>query len=134
MHPLKQKYLYYNESLNNKIYQKKMISSEHKKNHPLYLDTNSSIYMINREKYNKLLKKFKYRGMLLLQKIIKFIKKFLKLKYANDGFFNYFHNINRLYALDLDANSFNKDNIENINIYILKAFSIYEKICPLMSS
>ena len=126
---LKQKYLYYNESLNNKIYQKKMISSEHKKNHPLYLDTNSSIYMINREKYNKLLKKFKYRGMLLLQKIIKFIKKFLKLKYANDGFFNYFHNINRLYVLDLDVNSFNKDNIENINIYILKAFSIYEEIC-----
>ena len=85
--------------------------------------------MINREKYNKLLKKFKYRGMLLLQKIINFIKKFLKLKYANDGFFNYFHNINRLYVLDLDVNSFNKDNIENINIYILKAFSIYEEIC-----
>ena len=118
----------YNDSLNNKIIPSKIISLKHKRNTPMYLNYNINLNIIKREKYFDELKKYKYRGLLLLDTLIKKIKNFMQMKYSQN-FFENLQNRNRLYVLDISINSFNDDNVNTINANILKAISIYEEIC-----
>ena len=125
---LNEKYLDYNDSLNNKIIPSKIISLKHNRNTPMYLNYNINLNIIKREKYFDELKKYKYRGLLLLDTLIKKIKNFMQMKYSQN-FFENLQNRNRLYVLDISINSFNDDNVNTINANILKAISIYEEIC-----
>jgi hypothetical protein len=124
---LNKKYIYYNDSLNNKIIPSKIISLKHKGNTPMYLNYNINLSLIKREKYFDKLKNYKYRGLLLLDVLIKKIKYFSQMKYFQN-FFDNLQNRNRLYVLDISINSFNEDNVNTINSNILKAISIYEEI------
>jgi hypothetical protein len=123
-----EKYLDYNDSLNNKIIPSKIISLKHKRNTPMYLNYNINLSIIKREKYFDELKKYKYRGLLLLDTLIKKIKNFMQIKYSQN-FFENLQNRNGLYVLDISINSFNDDNVNTINANIFKAISIYEEIC-----
>ena len=94
----------------------------------MYLNYNINLSVIKREKYFDELKNYKYRGLLLLDVLIKKIKNFSQMKYFQN-FFDNLQNRTRLYVLDISINSFNDDNINTINANILKAISIYEEIC-----
>lgn len=125
---LNKKYLYYNVSLDYKINPNKIASLKHNKNIPMYLEYNLNLDIIKREKYYNEMKKYKYKGLLLLEKLINMCKKFLKSKYS-EGFIENLNNRNRLYILDLNIKSYNEENLNTINPNILKAISIYEDIC-----
>ena len=104
-----------------------MVSLKHQG--PLYLNYNVNLNVINREKYYQRMKELKYKGLLLLDKLINIIKNFFELNYAKEDFFHNFHDKNRLFVLDINIKSFNNDNAKSINSYVLKAISIYEEIC-----
>ena len=83
-------------------------------------------------KYLKLLNKYKYKGMLLLEILINYIKSFISCKYDN-------YDINRCYKIigelklnnifDMAKNSFSGINKLIINDSILILLKIYEDIC-----
>ena len=83
-------------------------------------------------KYLKLLNKYKYKGMLLLEILINYIKSFISCKYDN-------YDINRCYRIigelklnnifDMAKNSFSGINKLIINDSILILLKIYEDIC-----
>lgn len=125
---LKRKYLYYKDILKSKINQNQNAILKHKRELPAFFDFKINLDIINREKYFNEMKKYKYKGLLLLNKLINLIKNFLKLKYSK-RFLETFPNRNRLYILDINTKSFSKDEVNNINKNILKAISIYENIC-----
>ena len=82
--------------------------------------------------YLNLLKEYKYNGLLLLEKLIKYIKKFLSQNYED-------YDIERCYKivgmvrfnniLNLNKKSFNEKNKFMIYDYTLKLLAIYEDIC-----
>ena len=94
----------------------------------IYLDLN----IFKKFTYYKILSKYKYKGLLVLEKLIGFIQEFFALNYLNYG-------ISRGYKL-IGKNSLNKlleinrKNINNldkhvINDYILMLLKLYENIC-----
>ena len=94
----------------------------------IYLDLN----IFKKYTYYKMLENYKYKGLLLLEKLNEFIKDFFSLNYLNYG-------INRAYKL-IGKNplnkvlSINRKNINNldksiINDYILILIKLYENIC-----
>ena len=129
---LNKKYLYlYN--YNNRKTLTKFATFKFKRDIPLYLDYNINLNSIKREKYFYELKQYKYRGLLLLDRLINIIKEFLELDCKND-FLENLHNRNRLYVLDVDVKSINEDNRDTIDTNILKAISIFEEIYKYVTS
>ena len=93
------------------------------------MNYNINVNVITRDKYYQKMKELKFKGLLLLDKLINIIKNFFALNYAKEDFFQNFHDKNRLFVLELNIKTFNKDNAKYINGYVLKAISIYEEIC-----
>ena len=82
------------------------------------------------EIYETEIKNYKYRGILLLKKLIEFLKYFSNFNYDNsDDYISIFKNINLKNALNIDIKEFNDQNISLINEYILVLVSKYEKVC-----
>ena len=125
---LKKKYIYYKEHIRKN---RSQIEINLKKTNkiPAYLDINIDLDSINREKYNKKIRALKYKGLLLLQKIIIVSKNFFKTGYDKKDFYKKFIKKDNLSLLELKPNDFNDDNIQLIDDYILKIISIYEDIC-----
>ena len=124
---LRKKFSIYNESTSYEINYNQIVSLKHQG--PLYLNYNVNLNVITRDKYYQKMKELKYKGLLLLDKLINVIKNFFSLNHAKEDFFQNFHDKNRLFVLDININTFNKDNAKYINGYVLKAISIYEEIC-----
>ena len=124
---LRKKFSIYNESTSYEINYNQIVSLKHQG--PLYLNYNVNLNVITRDKYYQKMKELKYKGLLLLDKLINVIKNFFSLNHEKEDFFQNFHDKNRLFVLDININTFNKDNAKYINGYVLKAISIYEEIC-----
>ena len=87
--------------------------------------------------YLKLIKQYKYPGILLLETFIKNIKNFLFFKYED-------YDMNRIYRIiselklkkifNLNKDSFDEDNKNMINDYILKLIKIYDDICQFVKN
>ena len=82
--------------------------------------------------YHKMINQFKYRGLLILAKLVDIIKNFFSLNYSNYG-------INKAYKfveksilnkiLRINIKNINNINQSYINIYILNLLKVYEDIC-----
>ena len=82
------------------------------------------------EIYEREIKNYKYRGILLLKKLIEFLKFFSNFKYDNsDDYISLFKDINLKSNLNIDIKKFNDDNVSMINEYILVLISNYERVC-----
>ena len=82
------------------------------------------------ETYEREIKNYKYRGILLLKKLIGFLKFFSNYKYDNsDYYMSIFKDINLKSILNIDIKDFNDDNASLINEYILVLISNYERFC-----
>ena len=127
---LNKKYDFYMKHINDKINPKKTISKKSKGNNlPHFLDYKVTLDSFNREKYQKELKNYKCNELMLLDKLINIIKKFLNLNYAKEDFYRNLKNRSELYFLDINVRLFKEDDVKYINSYILKAISFYEEIC-----
>lgn len=82
------------------------------------------------ETYEREIKNYKYRGILLLKKLIKFLKYFSNFKYDNSNYYiNLFKDMNLNNVLKIDIKDFNDNNVSLINEYILVLVSNYERVC-----
>ena len=82
------------------------------------------------ETYEREIKNYKYRGILLLKKLIEFLKFFSNFKYDNsDYYISLFKEMNLKSALNIDIKEFNDHNVSLINEYILVLISSYERVC-----
>ena len=121
---LKQKYNY----LKNFKEEEKNIKDEIKKERGYIMDLNA----FRKIMYHKMIDKFKYKGLLILAKLVDIIKNFFSLNYSNYG-------INKAYKfveknilnkiLRINIKNINSINKSYINIYILNLLKIYEDIC-----
>ena len=121
---LKQKYNY----LKNFKEEEKNIKDEIKKERGYIMDLNA----FRKIMYHKMIDKFKYKGLLILAKLVDIIKNFFSLNYSNYG-------INKTYKfveknilnkiLRINIKNINSINKSYINIYILNLLKIYEDIC-----
>ena len=121
---LKQKYNY----LKNFKEEEKNIKDEIKKERGYIMDLNA----FRKIMYHKMIDKFKYKGLLILAKLVDIIKNFFSLNYSNYG-------INKAYKfveknilnkiLRINIKNINNINQSYINIYILNLLKIYEDIC-----
>ena len=127
---LNKKYAYYNKNINDELNPKKYKLKKNKGNKKnLFLECKINLDSVNREKYQKKLKNYKYNGLMLLEKLINIIKYFLNLNYAKEDFFQNCKNRNKLYFLDINISLIKETDIKTINTNILKAISFYEEIC-----
>ena len=82
------------------------------------------------ETYEREIKNYKYRGILLLKKLIEFLKFFSNFKYDNsDYYISLFKEMNLKSALNIDIKEFNDHNVSLIDEYILVLISNYERVC-----
>ena len=98
-----------------------------------FVDFNYFKYM----NYLKLIKQYKYPGVILLETIITIIKNFISFKFED-------YDMNRIYRiiselkfqkiLELNRDSFNEDNKDMINDYIVKLVKIYDDICQYVKN
>ena len=127
---LNKKYAYYIKHINDGLNPKKYKLKKHKGNNVnLFLEYKFNLDSVEKEKYQKELKNYKYSGLMLLEKLINIIKYFLSLNYAKEDFFQKSKNGNKLYFLDININLIKEDDIDIINSNLLKAISFYEEIC-----
>ena len=127
---LNKKYAYYNKNINDELNPKKYkLKKNRGKNMNLFWECKINLDSVNREKYQKELKNYKYNGLMLLEKLINIIKYFLNLNYAKEDFFQNCKNRNKLYFLDINISLIKETDIKTINTNILKAISFYEEIC-----
>ena len=109
----------------NNNYTKKLVQNKVK-------STFADINFFKMVNYLNLLKEYKYNGLLLLEKLIKYIKNFFSQNYES-------YDIERCYKivgmirfnsiLNLNKKSFNEKNKFMIYDYTLKLLTIYEDIC-----
>ena len=125
---LNKKLLFYKSGLDYKLNLNKIETLKDKKKKPKYLDYNVNLDVIKQENYYNQMKKYKYQGLLVLDKLINIIKQFLKLKYSQ-RFIKNLQNRNRLRILEVNIKSYDDFNLTSINTNILKALSLYEDIC-----
>ena len=126
---LSQRCAYYIMHIDEKI-NHNYISKKHKNNSvKSFLNYKLNLDTINKEKYQNELKNYKYKGLMLLEKLINYIKSFLNSNYAKKDFYENFKNRSKLYVLDINIKLFKEDDKTTINSNILKAISIYEQIC-----
>lgn len=108
--------------------EEKNIKDEIKKERGYIMDLNA----FRKIMYHKMIDKFKYKGLLILAKLVDIIKNFFSLNYSNYG-------INKAYKfveknilnkiLRINIKNINSINKSYINIYILNLLKIYEDIC-----
>ena len=90
------------------------------------------INILKKITYYKMLQNYKYKGLLLLDRLIEILKEFFNINYTNYG-------INRAYLfveknilkkiLSINKKNINNINSTNINDYILNLLKLYENIC-----
>lgn len=108
--------------------EEKNIKDETQKERSYIMDLNA----FKKIMYHKMINKFKYKGLLILAKLVEIIKNFFSLNYSNYG-------INKAYKfveknilnkiLRINIKNINSINKSYINIYILNLLKIYEDIC-----
>ena len=108
--------------------EEKNIKDETQKERGYIMDLNA----FKKIMYHKMINKFKYKGLLILAKLVEIIKNFFSLNYSNYG-------INKAYKfveknilnkiLKINIKNINSINKSYINIYILNLLKIYEDIC-----
>ena len=108
--------------------EEKNIKDETQKERGYIMDLNA----FKKIMYHKMINKFKYKGLLILAKLVDIIKNFFSLNYSNYG-------INKAYKfveknilnkiLKINIKNINSINKSYINIYILNLLKIYEDIC-----
>ena len=82
------------------------------------------------ETYEQEIKNNKYRGILLLKKLIEFIKFFSNYKYDHSEYYmNLFKDMSLRSALNINIKELNDNNVSLINEYILVLVSNYERVC-----
>ena len=125
---LQKRFIYYKDIILNKRKNIEIHSLKKTKNRPNYLDIEIDLDLIYTEKYNNQKKYLKYNGILLLEKVISVVKNVFLEGYAKD-FFEKFFQKNKINILEINKSMFNDDNIQLIDDYILKIFTLYEEIC-----
>ena len=108
--------------------EEKNIKDETQKERGYIMDLNA----FKKIMYHKMINKFKYKGLLILAKLVDIIKNFFSINYSNYG-------INKAYKfveknilnkiLKINIKNINSINKSYINIYILNLLKIYEDIC-----
>ena len=108
--------------------EEKNIKDETQKERGYIMDLNA----FKKIMYHKMINKFKYKGLLILAKLVDIIKNFFSLNYSNYG-------INKAYKfveknilnkiLRINIKNINSINKSYINFYILNLLKIYEDIC-----
>ena len=121
-------YKYYEENILKNSNNKKNIS--YKVNDKNSKEKLSSIDIACLKKYRAQLEKYKYDGLLLLQKLIELLKNLSHIKYGKSHYFSEFFNDKNLKSLlNLNLNKYNSDKIYLINNYIITLISKFEIIC-----
>jgi len=128
---LKERYIYYIEQFKKSRTEIKINPRNKGRNIPLYLDYYIDLDQCNREKYIKKLKKLKFNGILLLEKLKNVVKNFFKSDYSTKEFYMNFYDKekDKLEILEISNIKFDESNIKLIDGFILKIISIYEDIC-----
>ena len=114
----------------NNNYTKKLIQEQSKSS---FVDINF-FKMIN---YLKLLKNYKYHGVLLLEKLITIIKNFLSTGYEDykiERCYNLIGMVNLDLILKMNKKSFNDKNKFMVYDYILKLVKLYDDICQYVKN
>ena len=108
--------------------EEKNINDEIKKERGYIMDLNAFKKII----YHKMINKFKYKGLLILAKLIDIIKNFFSLNYTNYGISKAYKFVEKNILnkiLRINVKNINNINQSYINIYILNLLKIYEDIC-----
>ena len=114
----------------NNNYTKKLIQEQSKSS---FVDINF-FKIIN---YLKLLKNYKYHGVLLLEKLITIIKNFLSTGYEDykiERCYNLIGMVNLDLILKMNKKSFNDKNKFMVYDYILKLVKLYDDICQYVKN
>ena len=122
-------YNYYREIILKSLDNKKNLS--YKLDNKNYKEKKiSSIDAVVLKKYRAKLEKYKYDGMLLLNKLIELVKNLSHIKYDKSSYYSeIFNDKNLKYILSLNLNRYNSDKANLINNYIIILISKFEIIC-----